>query len=255
MLQLCRVTKYALFGQQNQQKFQKVYTSLQWLWKDMIHPCKHALCHTKKQNVQRGIPGIVRGMWPKHWLKLEISSKQFLRLQSCIEKAWRKTWKLATWTCWVTAFKIPKLDVLCPVLAVKRCKGSWQKKHWQAIKIVTWKLATFCKTKPNLRGTHTCTLAMTELSASKFGLMSMKVLLRFFQLESIIKNPTSSCYSCVEFYKGCTFWTTKSTKVSKSLYLSPMIIKRHDTSMKISCSPVLKWLLVWWISNFLHPNL
>ena len=66
------------------------------------------------------------------------------------------------------------------------------------MKIVTWKLATFFKTKPNLRGTHTCTLAMTELSASKFGLMSMKVLLRFFQLESISKNPTSSCYSCVE---------------------------------------------------------
>lgn len=59
-------------------------------------------------------------------------------------------------------------------------------KHRQAIKIVTWKLATFCKTKPNLRGTHTCTLAMIELSPSKFGFMSMKVLLRFFQLESII---------------------------------------------------------------------
>ena len=93
MLQLCKVTKYALFGQQNQQKFQKACTSLQWLQKDMIHPCKHALCHTKKQNVQRGIPGIVRGMWPKHWLKLEISSKQFLRLQSCIEKNMKKNLK------------------------------------------------------------------------------------------------------------------------------------------------------------------
>lgn len=33
MLQLCKVTKYALFGQENQQKFQKACTSLQWLQK------------------------------------------------------------------------------------------------------------------------------------------------------------------------------------------------------------------------------
>jgi len=204
----------------------------------MIHPCKHALCHTKKQNVQRGIPGIVRGMWPKHWLKLVISSKHF-RLQSCIEKAQRKNWKLATWTCWITAFKIPKLDVLCPVLAVKRCKvcNGWQKKHQQVIKIVTWKLAIFCKTKPNLRGTHTCSLAMFEWTFA-------------FKIWFNVNESTSMFFPTWKHYLQSSIFMLQLCRVTKYALFGH---ENHQKFQKACTS--LQWLQkTWYIDvNFMLP--